>query len=270
MSQLDPYFLGYRRTELQRLQRRAQILADETERLFDQIEVFAGARVVEIGCGPRGSLDLLAERVGPGGTVTGIERDEETVRLAREFVADRKLGNVVVVQGDARATGLPRGAFDLATARLVLVNVPQPEQIVAEMAALVRPGGKVLLCEADWVGHLCDPPLAAWNRIIDLLLAYSNKNGIDHFVGRRVPRMLREAGLIEIQVDPIIHNFPVGHVNRMLIPNMAENLRDRLLAEKIIGADELNALVSEVKHHLNDPHTLVVGGLYFQAWGSRP
>jgi ubiquinone/menaquinone biosynthesis C-methylase UbiE len=270
MAQPDQYLLDYRRDEQQRLQDQAQTLADEARRMFDRVGVFAGARVVEIGCGPQGNLDLLAERVGPSGTVTGIERSEEAVRLARRFVADRKLANVEVIHGDGRATGLPRSAFDLATARLVLVNVPQPEQIVAEMAALVRPGGNVAIYEADWAGGLCDPPLDAWNRAVDLVHKYSSMNGIDLFVGRKVPRMLREAGLVDIQVDCLVHVCPPGHCQRMLLPHFVENLRDRILAQKIIGEDELNDLLRELKRHIDDPQTLVLAGFFFQAWGRRP
>jgi ubiquinone/menaquinone biosynthesis C-methylase UbiE len=267
MAQVDQYLLG--ETEQQRLQQQAQMLAEESQWLFDQIGVFAGARVVEIGCGPQGTLDLLAERVGPKGTVTGVERSEEAVRLARGFVVDRNLANVEVIHGDGRATGLPRGASDFATARLVLVNVPHPEQIVAEMVALVRPGGIVALYEADWLGSLCDPPLPAWNRLFDLLHAYSSRNGIDLFIGRKISRLLRETGLLDIQMNALIRVSPQGQGHRTILPHFVENLRERLLAQRIVGDDELTHLVAELKRHIDDPQTLVLGGLFFQAWGRR-
>jgi SAM-dependent methyltransferase len=270
MARHDQYLLSYKPDEQQRLQDQAQTLADETKRMFDQLGISAGARVVEIGCGPQGALDLLAESVGPGGTVIGVERDEQAARQAQQFVANRKLANVKVIQGDGRATGLPRGVFDLATARLVLVNVPQPEEIVAEMAALVRPGGKVACYEAEWSSVFCDPPLAAWNRAIDLLHAYSSISRIDLFIGRKVPRMLREAGIIDVQVDCLIHVCPPGHCQRMLLPHVIENLRDRLLARKIIGNDELDDLLKKLKRHIDDPKTLVIVGPFFQVWGRRP
>jgi ubiquinone/menaquinone biosynthesis C-methylase UbiE len=143
------------------LQQQAQQLAHESSWLLDQIGVAQGASVVEIGCGPHGCLDLLAERVGPSGRVVGVERSSEAVALARRLIAQRNLANVDVVEADARATGLPKASFDLATSRLVLVNVPRPEQIVAEAAALVRPGGWVAFHEADYISHVCDPPSAA-------------------------------------------------------------------------------------------------------------
>jgi SAM-dependent methyltransferase len=122
-----------------------------------------------------------------------------------------------VLQGDAHATGLPRASFDLTTARLVLVNVPEPEQIVAEMVALVRPGGMVALHEADYVSHLCDAPHPAWSRLMQALETYAQENGIDLFIGRRVPRLLREAGLMEVQTHPIVSLHPPGHAGRSTI-----------------------------------------------------
>src|SRR5437899_8603482 len=88
----DQYVLGYRRAEQERLQQQAQQLAHESRWLFDQIGVAPGASVVEIGCGPHGCLELLAERVGPSGSVVGAERRQEPFELARETTRERGLG----------------------------------------------------------------------------------------------------------------------------------------------------------------------------------
>jgi SAM-dependent methyltransferase len=270
MTEQDQYFLGYREAEQKRLQRQAEELAHEARALFDQIGFGAGAQVVEIGCGPRGCLDLLAERVGPSGRVVGVERSEDAVRLAKQLVTDRGLGNVEVRRGDARATGLPRGAFDVATARLVLVNVPQPEEIVAEAVALVRPGGVVAFHEADWGAHICDPPLPAWTRIMELLDAYSSANGIDLYVGRRLPRLLREAGLRDVRVTPLVHVYPPGNARRTIMLDFVENLSERLRAEKLVAEQELVELKLDLKRHIDDPDTLIVSHLFLQAWGRKP
>jgi SAM-dependent methyltransferase len=270
MTEPDQYFLGYRQAEQERLQRQAQELAHEARGLFDRVGLAAGERVVEIGCGPQGCLDILSELVGPLGHVVGVERSEEAVGFARQLVADRKLDNVEVLHGDARATGLPRGAFDCATARLVLVNVPQPEQIVAEAVALVRPGGVVVFHEADWGVHICDPPFDAWTRSIELLDAYSRSNGIDLFVGRRVPRLLRQAGLVDVQVHPLVHVYPPGHGRRTILLDFVENLSERLLEQKLIAERQLVELKAALKTHIEDPETLIVSHLFLQVWGRKP
>jgi ubiquinone/menaquinone biosynthesis C-methylase UbiE len=270
MTEPEQYVLGCRQAEQERLQQQAQQLAHESSGLFDRIGVAKGARVVEIGCGPHGCLDLLSERVGPLGRVVGVERSAEAVALARTLIAQRKLGNVNVLEADARATGLPRASFDLATSRLVLVNVPRPDQIVAEAAALVRPGGWVAFHEADYVSHVCDPPSAAWTRLVDLLETYSDRNGIDPHIGRKVPRLLREAGLTDIGVNPIVHVYAPGHGRRNLLLDFSENLSERLVAQKLVGERELADLKADLSRHLADPDTLVVSHLYFQVWGRKP
>jgi len=270
MAQPDPYFLGYRQAEQQRLQQQAQQLAEEADWLFDQIGIPPGAHTLEIGCGPLGCLALLAQRVGPHGMVVGVERNEDSVQLARQYIAEHHLPQVEVRLGDGKATGLPRESFDLAFARLVLVNIPEPERVVDEMMALVRPGGVVALHEADWSAHLLYPPLPAGPRLFQLLEAYSQLNGIDLFVGRRVPSLLRAAGLIDVQVRPLIHVYPPGHGRRLIYWQFLENLRERLLAVGLVTEVELTQLMADLKRHLDDPDTLVVSNLFFQVWGRKP
>jgi len=265
----DQYVLGYRRAEQERLQQQAQQLAGESRWLFEQIGVAAGARVLEIGCGPRGCLDLLAERVGPSGSVIGVERSQEECELAREMARERGLANVEVLCRDARSCELPRGSFDFVTARLVLVNVPNPEQIVAEAVGLVRPGGWVAFHEADWIAHVCDPPSGAWTTLVALFVRYSEKNGIDPFIGRRLPRLLRDAGLEDVHVNPLIHVYPPGHGRRHILLDFAENLSERVIADGLIREQALAELKTALRLHIDNPGTLVVSHLFFQAWGRK-
>ena len=269
MKDKDTYVLGYRHAEQQRLQAQAQDLAAESAWLFDRIGIAPGDHVVEIGCGPQGCLGLLAERVGSGGKVVGIERNEEAVRMARAWVRDQGLGNVEVVCIDARASALPASAFDVVTSRLVLVNVGEPAQIVAVAVALARPGGVVAFHEADYVSHVCDPPCDAWTRLVDLLAAYSKANGIDPFIGRTLPRLLRDAGLCDVQVRPLIHVYPPGHGRRSILLDFAENLSGRLVGAALVDEAELSRLKASLRAHLDDPGTLVVSHLFFQAWGRK-
>ena len=270
MTEGEQYVLGYRPAEQERLQQQALQLADESNWMFDQLGLADGAHVVEIGCGPRGCLELLSERVGTAGRVVGIERSEDAVTLARKFVQKRGLRNVEVLHADARSTWLPRKSFDLVTARLVLVNVPEPTQIISEAVALVRPGGCLALHEADYICHVCDPPLRAWTTLVDLLVTYSKKNGIDPFIGRKLPRLLREAGLVDIRVKPLIHVYPPGHARRNILLDFAENLSGRVLAENLVDERQLNDLKMALQRHLDNPETLVVSHLFLQAWGRKP
>jgi ubiquinone/menaquinone biosynthesis C-methylase UbiE len=266
----DQYFLGHGPAEQRRLQRQAEQLAGEAAWLLDRVGPLEGRRAVELGTGPRGYLDALSERVGWTGTVVGVERSADAVALARLLVARRGLANVQLLHGDARSTRLPGASFDLAIARLVLVNVPRPEQIVAEAVRLTRPGGTVAFHEADALSEACDPPHPAWTRLRDLLNRYAALNDIDPFVGRRLPRLLRDAGLADINAHPIVHTHEPGHPRRTLLPDFVDNLGERLIANGLTTAHELDRLQAQLRRHLQDPHTLDISQIYIQAWGHKP
>lgn len=270
MNESDPYLLGYRQAEQERLERQSLELAHESSWMFDQIEIQNGMQIVEIGCGPRGCLSILSERAGANGKVIGVERNAEQVERARKFVAESQLSNVEVLNLDARETGLPAGSFDLVTARLVLVNVPQPAMILKEMMRLVRPGGMIALHEPDATTQRYDPPLPAQEQLLQLLNTYAEMNDIDRTIGLKLPRLLREAGLEDVRVNSFVHIYPIGHGRRMLLLEFVENARSRLMEKNLIGKTELDNLTAALKNHLEDPETTVLSSVFIQAWGRLP
>ena len=155
------YALGSSQGESARLQRQAEELAADSVVLLDRVGLRPGQSAIDLGCGPRGVLDLLAERVAPAGRVVGLDSDPAHAAMAAWFVAGRGLGGVEVVTADARSTGLPPGSFDLVHARTLLVNLPAPGEVAAEMMRLVRPGGWVASMEPDTEHALCYPGLAS-------------------------------------------------------------------------------------------------------------
>ncbi len=270
MTQPDAYLLGRAEGEEARLKRQIADLAPDSDAQFEKIGIRPGERVIDLGCGPGGVLHLLGKRVGPRGSVLGLERSRHFVDLARRFVNDHAMTQVEVREGDAYDTGLPRASFDGAHMRLVLVNVPEPERIVREMVSLVRPGGWVASFEADFVGHICDPPLAAWDRLLDAYKAYTAAQRIDLFIGRRTHRLFAAAGVRDIHVDAVMHVYPAGHDRRPILHDFIDNVRDKLVAGGFITKRELESGMAELGRHLADPEVLVTSHMFFRLIGRAP
>ena len=159
------YALGNSPAERDRLRRQSEERRGLSTALLDRVGVERGWNAADLGCGPSGIIDLLAERVGPEGHVAGLDINPANVTLAREFADELGLVNADVAEADARRTGLPPSSFDLAHARTLLVTIPDPAVVVAEMARLVRPGGWVAAVEPDGGGSVCYPPHPAWDRL---------------------------------------------------------------------------------------------------------
>ena len=215
-------------------------------------------------------LGLLADRVGTAGQVTGLELNPANVALARTFADEHGLANVNVVQGDARHTGLPPSVFDLVHARTLLINIPDPAGEVAEMVRLVRPGGWVAALEPDVVLTLCYPPHPAWDWLVQAFLRVHDQDSADPFIGRRLPELFRQAGLIDIGVEAKADIYPAGHSRRTLRIDLVRSMRPKILQRGIADERELDEAEHAAREHLDDPRTLVMPHLLFLAWGRKP
>ncbi len=133
MSEHTEYLLGSSLDERDRLLRQCELYSPEARSLLDRVGIQPGWRAVDVGCGPLGILDLLSERVGPAGAAVGLDNESRMLEWARISIAERKLANVEIASGEASSSGLPKESFDFAHARLVLINVPHPDQVVREI-----------------------------------------------------------------------------------------------------------------------------------------
>jgi ubiquinone/menaquinone biosynthesis C-methylase UbiE len=270
VTQPDHYLLGRSDAKEARLERQSAALAPESDAQFEKIGIKPGERIVDLGCGPGDVLSLLSKRVGPTGSVLGIERDAHFASLARRYVAERALSQVEVRAGDAYDTGLPRASFDGAHMRLVLVNVPEPERIVREMVSLVRPGGWLASFEADLLSLVCDPPSPEWARLLDAYKAYSAAQGIDLCVGRRTHRLFRAAGAVDIHVDAIVRVYAAGDHGRMILVDFVNNVREKLIDKGFIRRRDLERDATVLERHLSDPEVLVTSHMFFRLSGRVP
>jgi len=263
------YALGADAEERARLIRQSDELRPEAEALLAGIGLRPGDAALDLGCGPRGILGLLAAAVSPGGRVTGLDADVVHVAAAADY-ARSVPGNVQVIRGDARCTGLPEGSFDLVHARTLLVTIPEPAGVLAEMARLARPGGWVASQEPDVEHTLCYPPLPAWDRLCEIFRAAFTRAGADVHLGRRLPEMYRKAGLVDIRVQVHANAYPAGHSRRTLVPDLVRSLRP-VIAELGVASDaEMNEVDRAVRRHLDDADTLMMPHLLVAAWGRRP
>jgi SAM-dependent methyltransferase len=118
--------------------------------LITQAELFAGARVLEIGCGT-GNLTLRAHRAQPDAAVTGIDPDPRALDRAR-----RKVRNATAVrfeQGYAQALSHADGAFDRVLSSMMLHHLDPEAKVAAISKAfrVLRPGGSMHIVAV--VGH---------------------------------------------------------------------------------------------------------------------
>jgi SAM-dependent methyltransferase len=97
-------------------------------------------RALDVGCGAGALALALAPLVSE---VVGVDRVPELLELA----SARAPANATFVEGDATQLRFGDGSFDLAGTLRTLHHVPRPELVLAELARVTRPGGRVLVVD---------------------------------------------------------------------------------------------------------------------------
>lgn len=115
------------------------------ERLADLARLRPGERVLDVGCGT-GAFALAAKRrVGPTGTVHGLDASPEMIERARRQAA-RAGADVTLHVGVVEALPFPDAHFDAVASTLMLHHLPRAvrQQCAREMRRVLKPGGRVL------------------------------------------------------------------------------------------------------------------------------
>jgi SAM-dependent methyltransferase len=107
---------------------------------IERAQVGAGERVVDVGCGCGQTSLQLAERVGPGGSVLGIDVSAAMLERARERASGR--ANVRFAHADAQAHRFDPG-FDLVFSRFGVMFFADPVAAFANLAGALRPRGRL-------------------------------------------------------------------------------------------------------------------------------
>jgi ubiquinone/menaquinone biosynthesis C-methylase UbiE len=264
------YVLGAAEGEQQRLIAQADDYESRAKWLLDQIEVRPGWRVLDIGCGPIGILDLLSERVGIEGEVIGLEREPRFAEMARAEIARRGLRNVRIVEADALRTGLEKNSFDLVHERLLLINLPAREHLLTEMVSLLRPGGTIALEDVDHVSYLCRPPHPSWDALLQALHSALRVHGADIHIGRLLPELLRATGIQGVQAQAHVSAVRPGEFRRMHLLTLLDSLHSEVVGLGLLSKSELTRHKIALTRHLEDSQTILIDKLLVQAWGQKP
>jgi SAM-dependent methyltransferase len=102
-----------------------------------------GEVVLDLGSGGGIDVILSARRVGPTGTAYGLDMTDEMLALARTNAAAARVDNVHFLKGVIEQIPLPAGSVDVVVSNCVInLSVDKPA-VLAEMARVLRPGGRI-------------------------------------------------------------------------------------------------------------------------------
>jgi SAM-dependent methyltransferase len=241
----------------------ATLFNPSTFRHIDALGIAGGWRCWEVGAGGPTVPSWLAARVGPAGHVLATDIDVSALTAAVDAGCE-------VRRHDVGVEPPPDGGLDLVHARLVLVHVPRRGTALAAMISALRPGGWLLVEEADPMMQplVCPDESGPAQRLANKLKrdfrTLMAERGVDLSYGRTLPRVLREGGLVDVAADAF---FPItGPACTLLEQATVAQIRDRLVTAQLATDDEVDEHLANVAAGILDLATSPM----ISAWGRKP
>jgi SAM-dependent methyltransferase len=248
-----------------RLSALERALDPTTQRHLLRVGIGQSTRCLEIGGGSGSVAAFMAQRARE---VVVTDLDVAPLQWLRSAY-----GNVSVREEDVSdelGVSADGALFDLVHARLVLGHVPDRARALANIAAVVRPGGFVLIEEADFVwadvGELpMHPPsvsaacFGVWRAVVE----HMHERGYDVRFGRRLASALRDAGFVDVAGEAVI---PVGDAD------LTEAMRLTLarFGEAMVREGKLEAgALAACLEALQSRATTFTASPTFSVWGRR-
>ena len=232
-------------------------------------------RILEVGCGSGALTRALARRLGGKPEIVGLDLSPAHVAFAQATAAHRGARRLRFVTGDGRDPPAEfTASFDVVLARYVFMYAladGSAVDLLAGMISCLRPGGRLLLIEADinFGATLFPPPDEPLARAMRAIVRhYRAYGGIEWRAGVRMGEFLRRAGLEGVDVRLIDGRIIHGGRPRALVEHDGRDL-EALLAPAI-GAPADSAavrdLAGEWRRRLADPTGFSYTPVFVTSW----
>jgi SAM-dependent methyltransferase len=224
----------------------------------------AGLRCLEIGVGGGSVARWLAAQVGPAGHVLATDIDPH-------WFAVNDLPAIEVRRHDITRDPLPEAAFDLIHARLVLIHIPDRVAVLRRLVVALRPGGRLAIEDFDVTliprrVNTGEPEHEVVNTVTAAFSGLLAARGADHGYGKRLPALLRAAGLTDVHAEGHVAFATGGSPGAALYLANIQQTRAELLAAGHVTKDEIERCCEL----LADPSVTLTMPVLIAARGRKP
>ncbi|MFN8442808.1 MAG: methyltransferase domain-containing protein [Caldilineaceae bacterium] len=245
----------------------AQALEPTTQALFERVGIAPGTACLDMGSGGGDVTRLLAQHVGPGGRVVGVDFDGEIVRLATADAHAAGLDQVSYQVANVYELQ-PEPSFDRVYVRFLLTHLSDPLRALRKLVQMLKPGGVLIVEDVEMSGRFCYPAFPLFDAAVQLYRTVARRKGGDPEIGPKLPGLLYAAGLKEVDVNLVQPVFLHGNGKTMLSLTL-RRVADAVLTEGLATASEFEQLVTDLAAFEARPDTLTSLPRIFQVWGTK-
>jgi len=254
--------------ELARLEAQALLSWPVEARRLRWLGLRDGMRILELGCGP-GYVTRELAALFPAAEITALDSDGVMLAHCRATLDRAGVAGVRLVAAPAADSGLPANHFDAVLSRYLFQHLADPEAVAREALRTLRGGGRHVVIDVDdLLWGLADPTYPQLRAIYERAAVAHAERGRRTDVGRRLGRVLRAAGYVDVEQDLFSYDSDALGL---------EAFREQLSADRLLSAQGAGALsLAEialvhalVERFVEDPRAFVLFA-GFIAVGTKP
>ncbi len=212
------------------------------EPVLEATTVGSGDRVLDVACGTGVLARAASERVGPTGSVVGVDINADMLSVART-----RAPHVTWTEGPAEALPFPEGAFDVVVSQFGLMFFDDRGAAVREMARVLRPDGRVGV--AVWGELARTPGYAAMTALLRRLFGDGVARALEapYALGDQahLRDVFTEAGLDDVEVRTLTGTARFASIDAWV----HTDVRGWTLADQI-DDDQFRRLLTEARREL--------------------
>jgi SAM-dependent methyltransferase len=267
------YILGNRPEELARLDRQAASIERPTRLLLQAAGIGPGMRVLDLGTGLGHVARMVADMVGPSGTVVGLDRSPEVLAAARDRTQQGPVATrVTFIEGDV-GTWRATEPFDAIVERLLLFHVPDPAAVVRHHLTNVRPGGLFVAIDFDLGGSRTEPEVPFVNDAVRWVHDAFRATGAWPRIGARLGPILEDAGLERVGALGVQAYFSYRQPQVAgLLAGVVRSLAPAIVSHGIATTEDLqlDTLEQRLAGEIQQAGAVVLTPTVAGAWGYAP
>jgi 2-polyprenyl-3-methyl-5-hydroxy-6-metoxy-1,4-benzoquinol methylase len=240
----------------------SELYDENTIRHLTKIGVAQGWRCWEIGAGQGSIARWLSRQVRPTGSVLATDIDTR-------FLEQSTQRNLTVNRHDIVSEPLPAERFDLIHARLVLVHLPEREEVLQRMISVLKPGGWLLAEEFDSVSQVSVAETYPGETTLKSTVALRKvmvERGVDLAFGGSLAKHLQARGLENILAEGYMRMWFGGSQGVHLMRANFEQLREPILASGAVTEIEF----AEDIARLDAPNFMTPSPVMWSVAGRQP
>lgn len=223
-----------------------EVLGPYSQSFLTKSGLCEGMRVLEIGCGAGSMTPWLSQKVGLSGRVVAIDINPQEIERARQKVMESGLGNTEFIVTSVENVLSVGRDFDFIYGRFILMQLPNPFEVLERLISSLRPGGVIALDEPNQEADFAVPPCPPCERANRLFLDYADRAGLNFRIGDKLYPMLSRLG-VQIRVahacQPI---FPMRLAIQMFKHGLLDS-ESSLLQMNVVSAASFETVLGELE-----------------------